>query len=47
MYKEVGNSAKAEEYLARMDENRRDIGNLSFTIAEINQELGVASEDPK
>lgn len=41
MYKEVGNNAKAEEYLARMDDNSRDIGDLSFTIAEINEELGV------
>ena len=41
MYEEVGNSAKAEEYLLRMDENRRDMGDLSFTIAEINGELGV------
>lgn len=41
MYEEVGETAKAEEYLAKMDENKKDVGDLSFTIVDINEELGV------
>lgn len=41
MYKEVGNNTRAEEYLSRMEENKREIGDLSYTIAEINEELGI------
>lgn len=41
MYKEVGNDTRAEEYLSRMEENKKEIGDLSYTIAEINEELDI------
>lgn len=41
MYEEVGDVEKADKYLARMGENRSDVGELSFAIADINEELKV------
>lgn len=42
MYDEVEDSKKVEEYLTRMDDNRKAIGDdLSFAIADINEELEV------
>lgn len=41
MYHEIGDVAKAEEYLAKMERNKEDIGELSFVIPEINGELSV------
>lgn len=41
MYNETGESQKAMQYLSKMDENKKTIGNLSFAITEINEELEI------
>lgn len=41
MYKEVGDVEKADKYLAQIDENKKNIVDLTFIIDEINEELGV------
>lgn len=39
MYEQVGNDEKAMKYLALMDENISDMGDLSFVADDINKEL--------
>lgn len=41
MYEEAGEVQKAKKYLALMDENKKEIGKLSFAIMEINEELDI------
>lgn len=41
MYNEVGDTAKAEEYLVKITDNIKDIVDLTYVISEINEDLGV------